>query len=229
MAKRFIDTEIFDDPWYMDLSVEGKLFWIYCITKCDHAGILELNKRLAEFQIGIENLDTVTKELGNRLLRVSEHLFFIPKFLEFQYPEFPNSKVKTQISAVNILTKYGLFKEGKLTVSKVLPNTYGNGNGNGIGNVLNVDTNLITIGGNFDFDILMKNDVWMQTTYTNAKISENVEVSYDRYRELTNVFISEQRMNGTPKSERDYRNHFTNWIKIQFRKPENQIKRKMMP
>lgn len=82
---------------------------------------------------------------------------------------------------------------------------------------------------NFDFDILTKNDVWMQTTYSNAKISENADVKFDRYEELMKVFIAEQKLNGIPKSEWDYRNHFTNWIKIQFRKHENQVKKMMMP
>jgi len=54
MAKRFIDTALFDDSWFMDLSVENKLFFVYLITNCDHAGIIDLNLKLAEFKTGIK-------------------------------------------------------------------------------------------------------------------------------------------------------------------------------
>jgi hypothetical protein len=138
MSKRFIDTGIFDDPWFMDLSLSGKTLWFYCITKCDHAGILEWNKKLIQFQTGVKSLDIVTKELGNRLLRVSEQYVFIPKFFEFQYPNYPETRFKAAESAIKILEKFNLIDKSTHTVTKELPNSYGisigNGNGNGNGN-----------------------------------------------------------------------------------------------
>jgi hypothetical protein len=124
MSKRFIDTGIFDDDWFMDLPKDAKLLWIYFITKCDHAGIIKLNLKLCKLQTDIKDLPEIIKQLGNRLITVSEHLYFIPKFIEFQYPGFPNSKVRQQQSAVDILTKYKLFKDGKLTLTKQLGNSY---------------------------------------------------------------------------------------------------------
>ena len=138
MAKRFIDTEIFDDPWFMDLSKDAKLFWMYCITKCNHAGIIEINIKLCKFQTGIDSIETVIERLGDRLQRVNETTFFIPKFIFFQYPDFPRSNVRQQSSAIEILCKYGLYDKElntMLTLTKELPNSYGNGNGNGNGNV----------------------------------------------------------------------------------------------
>jgi len=130
MSKRFIDTGIFDDDWFMDLSKDGKLLWIYIITKCDHAGMIKINSKLCKIQTGIKDLAEIVKELGNRLVTVSELLFFVPKYIEFQYPGFPNSKVRQQNSAFEILLKYGLIKEGELTVSKDLPKSYVNVNVN---------------------------------------------------------------------------------------------------
>jgi hypothetical protein len=140
MSKRFIDTGVFDDDWFMDLPKDAKLLWIYFITKCDHAGILKLNEKLCKVQTDIKDLNAVIKQLGNRLVTVSEHLYFIPKFIEFQYPGFPNSKVRQQQSAVEILIKYGLFDNNKLTVTEQLGKSYVNehdnvnGNDNGIVN-----------------------------------------------------------------------------------------------
>lgn len=124
MSKRFIDTGLFDDDWFMDLPKDAKLLWVYFITKCDHAGILKLNEKLCRVQTDIKDLDTVIKQLGNRLVTVSEHLYFIPKYIDFQYPGFPNSKVRQQQSAVDILIKHGLFDKEKLTLNIQLDNCY---------------------------------------------------------------------------------------------------------
>lgn len=138
MSKRFIDTDIFEDDWFMDLSKDGKLMWLYVITRCDHAGIFKLNERLCKFHLGINDPLTVIELLGNRIIRVRELLYFIPKFITFQYPKFPNSKVKQQESAISILTNYGLWDGEKinssLIVNEVLGNSYDNdsGNDNGI-------------------------------------------------------------------------------------------------
>lgn len=131
MAKRFIDTGIFDDEWFMDLSKDGKIVWLYFITKCDHAGLLHINLKLATVQTGIKDILTVIKELSNRIVRVNEQLFFIPKFIDFQYPDFPKSKVKQQASAIDLLVKYGILNKETLTLNKELTNSYGNGNDNG--------------------------------------------------------------------------------------------------
>ena len=135
MSKRFIDTEIFEDPWFMDLSISGKVLWMYCITKCDHAGVLKWNERLIQFQTGIKNMGTVKEELGNRLRTVSEDYVFIPKFFEFQYPNYPEKKFKAADSAIEILRKFNLIDDSTHTVKQELSNSYSisNGIGNGTG------------------------------------------------------------------------------------------------
>ena len=52
MAKRFIDTKIWDKAWFRKLSTKNKLVWIYLLGKCDHAGIWDADWELAEFIIG---------------------------------------------------------------------------------------------------------------------------------------------------------------------------------
>lgn len=151
MAKRFIDTGIFDDAWYMDLSKDGKILWLYFITKCDHAGILNLNIKLCKVQTGISDILTVIKELGNRIITVNELLFFVPKFVQYQYPGFPDCKFKAAESAIDILKKYNLIIDGKLTVTQELPNSYGIGIGNSIGNVNGKEEEKREI--NFEFDV----------------------------------------------------------------------------
>ena len=118
MSKRFIDTEIFSDSWFMDLSVSGKLLWIYCLTNCDHAGIIEWNKKLIIFQTGIEDLGTVAQELGKSLVTVNDHLMFLPKFFEYQYPKYPGKRFAAADGAVLLLLKYDLLPLINLTLTK---------------------------------------------------------------------------------------------------------------
>jgi len=130
MAKRFIDTEIFNDDWFMELSKDAKLFYIYFITNCDHAGILKLNYKIAELQTGINSIETVLKELSNCMLTLkSNNVFLMPSFIKYQYPDFPKSKVKQQDSALKILLSYGINEvkiKSLITVSKELNNSYVN-------------------------------------------------------------------------------------------------------
>lgn len=129
MAKRFIDTNLFNDEWFCELSKDCKLFFIYYITTCDHAGVLRLNKKLCEFQTGIKSFETVIKELGNCLVTVKEGLYFMPKYIKFQYPNFPKSKVKQQEGAIAILKSLDLWDEilnSYISLSKELGNSYDN-------------------------------------------------------------------------------------------------------
>ena len=66
MAKRFIDTEIFNDDWFMELSKDAKLFYIFYITNCDHAGILKLNL------YNIKTIQTICLYIYKYILRMQQ-------------------------------------------------------------------------------------------------------------------------------------------------------------
>ncbi len=114
MAKRYIDTGLFDDEWFMNLSKDCKIMYLYLITKCSHAGLIRINERLCKVQTGITDIKGALEGLKSRFVEAEEGLLFMPKFLYFQYPKFPQSKVYQQKAALDELTKYGLFKDGKL-------------------------------------------------------------------------------------------------------------------
>ena len=124
MAKRFIDTNLFDDPWFMDLSPSAKLLWIYSITKCNHAGIFELNHKLCTFQTGIgKSLLTVRQELGNRWITLDCGKIFMPSFINFQYPKGLHGNVLVQASVIKELLKYGLWDGKNMTLGQDLANS----------------------------------------------------------------------------------------------------------
>ena len=120
MAKRFTDSEKWQDPWFSDLSASDKLLFLYLLDSCDHAGLWKINMKLASFQIGFEySLETVIKQLGNRIKVVNDDYLFVPKFINFQYPNGLNPNWTSTKSVISKLMKYNLLE----TVTEQLPNS----------------------------------------------------------------------------------------------------------
>jgi len=66
--KRFTETTKWDDPWFLDLSSDTKLFWLYLCDKCDNAGVIDIHERKAAFEMGCDSpIDNMLRELGNRV------------------------------------------------------------------------------------------------------------------------------------------------------------------
>jgi hypothetical protein len=111
MAKRFIDTKIWDKAWFRKLSTKNKLVWIYLLGKCDHAGIWDADWELAEFIIG----ETVTYEELPEIIKdkmqyiEGEDQYFIPSFIDFQYGELKEHS-KPHMSVIKRLAEKKLYK-----------------------------------------------------------------------------------------------------------------------
>ena len=127
MAKRFIDTGIFRDSWVSELSKNGKLFFVWLITNCDHAGVIDLHFKNAENETGIvgfrNSFETLKKEFGNRLVWIRDNYYFLPKFVTYQYPKGLSESVKAQASVIAILRKHELFDNSLGTVKKEFNNS----------------------------------------------------------------------------------------------------------
>jgi hypothetical protein len=133
MSKRFIDTNLFSDDWFSELSIEQKLAFIYLICNCDHAGIYKLNRKLAEFQTGLSQFESILGTMCEYVVKIDSYVYFMPKFLKFQYPDFPKSGVKQQDSAVKLLKRNKIsidILKSYLTLSQEFINSYDNDNDN---------------------------------------------------------------------------------------------------
>ena len=111
MAKRFIDTKIWDKAWFRKLSTKNKLVWIYLLGKCDHAGIWDADWELAEFIIGetvtFEELPDIIKDKMQYI--EGEDQYFIPSFIDFQYGELKEHS-KPHKSVIKRLIEKKLYK-----------------------------------------------------------------------------------------------------------------------
>ena len=147
MAKRFLDTGFLQQKWIRKLKPEQKIFLIYLMLECDNAGLIDLDMDDAEFWIGKKIGSPIDFLPEGYLIPINNSgKYFQPKFIEWQYPNFPHSKVHQQKQAKDILIKNGLFDienqlimlpKDYLNFTQVLPNRQVNGNGN-----VNVDDNV---------------------------------------------------------------------------------------
>lgn len=88
MPKRFTETSKWDDPWYRKLSPEFKLGWQYLTDRCDVAGVIELDRELANFRIGAEiDWDGLLVASDGRIEKLPKDKLWIASFCAFQYGE----------------------------------------------------------------------------------------------------------------------------------------------
>lgn len=107
MPKRFTATEKWIDPWFCALPLADKLFWVYLLDNCDHAGIWQVNWPLVRFHIPGYEFGEVRFE--GRVTILGPEKWFIPKFVQFQYGEL-NPANRAHASVVSILMKEGAYK-----------------------------------------------------------------------------------------------------------------------
>ena len=119
MAKRFVDTEIWNKAWYQELTLKEKILVKYIFEQCDCAGVWDINFRLASFIIGetvsyedIENINT-----KNLLFEIFDNdKIFVIDFIKFQYGTL-SENCKPHKPIIEKLKKYNLFER----VSKGYP------------------------------------------------------------------------------------------------------------
>jgi len=106
MAKRFTQTDIWDEDWFLDMPKEYKLFWFFIKDQCNHAGIWRPNKRLFEAMIeGRVDLNKALELFNTEKERISilkSGHWFIIDFFVFQYGESfnPANRVHKSIQSI---------------------------------------------------------------------------------------------------------------------------------
>lgn len=93
MAKRFTDSEKWKDDWFSELRIESKLLWLFMLDTCDHAGIWKDQLKYFNYINGTElTLSNIKDDFSDRVMEIRPSVFFIPKFISFQYPNFNPDK-----------------------------------------------------------------------------------------------------------------------------------------
>lgn len=112
MAKRFTDTNIWAEDWFLEMPNEYKLFWYFVLCNCDHSGIFKVNLRVFCSLNGVSLDAKKAVEYFNygkeRIRVISENLWLIEEFFSYQYGETfnPNNRVHDSIEKIYI--KHGI-------------------------------------------------------------------------------------------------------------------------
>lgn len=112
MAKRFTDTEKWKKPFIRGLQGAYKLLWLYICDDCDHAGIWQVDFEVAKIRIGEDIcLPDAIDCFGDKIVIFDNgNKWFIPSFIEFQYPSGLNPDNRAHNSIIILLEKYNLLK-----------------------------------------------------------------------------------------------------------------------
>jgi hypothetical protein len=120
MGKRFTETAKWSDPWYRSLDPIAKHGWNYLCDNCDGAGVINLDRQLAEFQIGAAvDWDQLIATSDGRIILLANSKLWVSGFIAFQYPNGLSADCKAHLPILASIEKNGL----KQTVSKDYPNS----------------------------------------------------------------------------------------------------------
>jgi hypothetical protein len=107
MAKRFTDTTLWNEDWFIAMPKDYHLFWCYIKDSCDHAGIWRPNvamfNKLFDCQVSLkkalENLNAEKK----RIEVLKNGRWFLVAFIPFQYGARLNPESRMHRSIIALL------------------------------------------------------------------------------------------------------------------------------
>ena len=173
MSKRFMDTDLWNQSWYIELSAESKNIWAYLERMCDCAGILKIEIPEMKRKIGCTeiSISTFLKEVNrdfdsdigktvvrNRVMYIpNKSKIWITGFISFQYEKGTsgvNAAIPAIKGALNRLRDEGIYdyaiKEGFLRIKgesegKTLniEKSEGKENNSSDANIISISTDLI--------------------------------------------------------------------------------------
>jgi len=126
MAKRFTDSEKWEDPFFTNLTNDEKVIWIYLLDHCDNAGVLKINiKNINYFCSTNITVEELFITFQGRLTKISVDTCIINKFCYFQYgPDFLQSNNKAVQSAIKKLLELGIVQLVNNTYILSIPYQY---------------------------------------------------------------------------------------------------------
>ena len=112
MAKRFHDTEIWNEDWFIAIPKDYRAFWLYIKDKCDHAGIWRPNVAIFNKIYDYQTESKKALELFNngkaRVVVLENGRWLIPDFIAFQYGNHLNPNNRVHLSILKVLETNGI-------------------------------------------------------------------------------------------------------------------------
>lgn len=207
MAKRFTDSEKWKKRWFRTLSNRNKVFWMYLLDQCDHAGIWEVDFELAGYFCQSIDENEIRGVFKKQYREFDDgKRWFVHDFVDFQYGEL-NPNVNAHKSVINRLNKHSLFgvKGAKNSSSTVeIARKSGYKTKGKREQLLEIQCNFIDLGKEFPGKNVKKEfDDWTDYMLSAGKTYKNYNATFRRW-------LRETRFDS--KEEKQYSNN------IKFRK-----------
>ena len=104
MSKRFTDTELWSEDWFIDIPKDYKLFWMYLKDQCDHCGIWRCNikkfNRLNECNVSLDTAIEFFNQDEPRIFAIDDSKWLLVGFVPFQYGKVLNKGNRVHLSIV---------------------------------------------------------------------------------------------------------------------------------
>jgi hypothetical protein len=195
MAKRLTDTEKWKKPFIRSLPVEYKLFYLYLLDDCDHAGIWHVDMEVAEIRLGVKL--SIQKARGFFAEKIVEFdggtKWFVPDFIHFQYGAF-NEKNKMYKAVYPVLCKYNLMEH----ISPI----YG-----GKEMVMVKDKEMVKVK-----EWPGEKEKFLQSGDWIFKFCREKNLSVEQFDAVANEFLNDLELKEDYKDVKELRRHFTNWF-----------------
>lgn len=133
MAKRYIESKIWHKEWFRSLSPDKKCIWIYLITQCDHAGIIDFSVPSFNFHINsvrqktYNDLYSDLQVFGDRLVIYEDGTkIWVKTFIDFQYGglEKLQMNVRPQKAVIERLHQQGLIDKNSFQYTEKAETTH---------------------------------------------------------------------------------------------------------
>ncbi len=115
MAKRFIDTNFFKDPFVRGLPSPLRSFYIYLFLDCSNGGLWDVEIDVARLRCGIPEKFTdeeIIKTLSPKIIQVDNgQKWLVKNFLKIQHKGELNVKNKAHKNVIPELQKHELLTE----------------------------------------------------------------------------------------------------------------------
>lgn len=110
MAKRFIDTELWEQEWYMHLNSNEKLAVLYIFSRCDCVGVWKPNITYAKILLGVDvDFNALLEKCNGNIEVLESGHWWLVDFCDFQYGQL-NENCRPHASYIKRLQKYGLLQ-----------------------------------------------------------------------------------------------------------------------
>tara|TARA_Y100000310_G_scaffold256647_1_gene264497 strand:+ start:2767 stop:3513 length:747 start_codon:yes stop_codon:yes gene_type:complete len=120
MSKRLTDTNKWKKKWFRNLDNDYKVFWMYILDNCDHAGIWEVDFEMAEWFCKTIDEGRIRNVFEKQYYEFDNgKRWFLKDFIDFQYGTL-NEKNRVHLSVINILKKNNLINVNKGLISPLL-------------------------------------------------------------------------------------------------------------